>query len=113
MASMGRLFWSSILETYPLFEKLLSLESGKRRLLSANAGPAIKRGDRAEIDSIIAKLERFSPDHTGAWAAIAPRAFLDDDSAMQKEIISASSMTGRCADYIAVLRTAPSMRRGT
>lgn len=80
-------FGHSIRETYPLFEKLLSLDPENGGYYQQMLVPAIKRGDRAEIDSIIAKLERFSPDHTWAWAAIAPRAFLDEDSAMQKEII--------------------------
>ncbi len=80
-------FGHSIRETYPLFEKLLSLDPENGGYYQQMLVPAIKRGDRAEIDSIIAKLKRFSPDHTWAWPAIAPRAFLDDDSAMQKEII--------------------------
>ncbi|HPI72597.1 MAG TPA: protein kinase, partial [bacterium] len=80
-------FGHSIRESYPLFEKLLSLDPENGGYYQQMLVPAIKRGDRAEIDSIIAKLQRFSPDHTWAWAAIAPRAFLDDDSAMQKKII--------------------------
>ncbi len=77
----------SIHETYPLFEKLLSLDPENGAYYQQSLIPALKRGDRTEIDSIIAKLLRFSPDHSWAWPALAARAFLDEDSVMQKKII--------------------------
>lgn len=90
--ALNWLQWANLLgHTIPekryAFQRLLALDPENGTYYQQFLLMALARGRTSEIDSVIARIQQFSPNHSWAWPVIAARAYIDDEAVLQQKII--------------------------